>query len=50
MVDLALAPNGTPVQSMVSPVEAQVAIDTPAEECARLRRHYNLTHLPVVED
>lgn len=50
MVDLALAQDDTPVQSILSPVEAVVAVDTSAEECARLRRHYNLTQLPVVED
>ena len=50
MVDLALAQNDTPVQSIVSPVEATVTVDTSAEECARLRRHYNLTQLPVIED
>ena len=50
MVDLALAQNDTPVQSILSPVEATVSVDTPSEECARLRRHYNLTQLPVVED
>ena len=50
MVDLALAQHDTPVQSIVSPVEATVSVDTPAEECARLQRHYNLTQLPVVEE
>ena len=49
MVDLALAENGTPVRSLVTPVVAAVTADTPAEECARLQRHYNLTQLPVVE-
>ena len=31
-------------------MEAQVAVDTSGEECARLRRHYNLTQLPVIDD
>ena len=49
IMDLALAQNDTPVQSIVSPLEAVVTVDTSAEECARLRRHYNLTQLPVVD-
>ena len=48
MVDLALAQESTPVREILSPVEATVGTDTPSEECARLRRHYNLTELPVV--
>ena len=50
MVDLALAQHDTPVQSIVSPVEAAVSVDTSSEECARLQRHYNLMQLPVVDD
>ena len=50
MVDLALAANETPIRSVVTPVVATVAGDTPAAECARLQRHYNLTQLPVVEN
>ena len=50
MVDLALAQDDTPVRSIVSPIEASVAVATSAEECARLQRHYNLTQLPVVEE
>ena len=50
VVDLALAENDTDVRSIATAVVAAVASDTPAEECARLQRHYNLTQLPVVED
>ena len=49
MVDLALAENEAPVRSLATAVVAAVAGDTPAEECARLQRHYNLTQLPVME-
>lgn len=49
MVDLALAHSGAPVRDIASPIVATVTVDTPAEECARLRRHYNLTQLPVVD-
>ncbi len=49
MVDLALSENDTPVRSIAAPIVATVTVDTPAEECARLRRHYNLPQLPVVE-
>ncbi len=49
MVDLALAQGGAPVRDIASPIVATVTVDTPAEECARLRRHYNLTQLPVVD-
>lgn len=50
MVDLALADTGTPLRELATPVVATVAPDTPAEECARLQRHYNLTQLPVLDD
>ena len=50
MVDLALAQEGTPVRNILLPTEVMVGTDTPSEECARLRRHYNLTELPVVQD
>ena len=50
MVDLALSQDDTPVQSIVEPVLATVDVSTSAEECARLRRHYNVTQLPVVEE
>ena len=50
MVDLALARNDTPVQSILSPVEAAISVDTSSEECARLQRHYNLTQLPVTDE
>ena len=49
LVDLALADNETPVREIVSPIVATVAVDTENEECARLRRHYDLTQLPVVD-
>ena len=49
MVDLALAHSDAPVRDIAAPIVATVTVDTPAEECARLRRHYNLTQLPVVE-
>ena len=49
MVDLALAEDAEPVRAMAAPVVATVAVDTPAEECARLQRHYNITQLPVVD-
>ena len=49
MVDLALADNATPVRDIAAPPLATVETDTPAEECARLRRHYNVTQLPVVD-
>ena len=50
MVDLALAEDQAPVRTIAKPIVATVAVDTPAEECARLRRHYNVTQLPVVDD
>lgn len=50
MVDLALADNTTPSRNIISPIVATVTSDTPAQECARLRRHYNLTQVPVVDD
>ncbi len=48
IVDLALADGSTPVRDIASTIVAAVTADTPAEECARLQRHYNLTQLPVV--
>ena len=50
MVDLALASDETPVAEVSTPIVAAVTVDTEADECARLRRHYNVTQLPVVED
>ena len=50
IVDLALASNDTPIEQIVEPVLTTVTAETPAEECARLRRHYNLTQLAVVAD
>ena len=49
MVDLALADNETPVREIASAVVATVTVETPAEECSRLERHYNLSQLPVVD-
>ena len=49
MVELALVDNATPIRETASSIVATVTADTPAEECARLRRHYNLTQLPVVD-
>ena len=50
MVDLALADNTTPIRTIASSVVATVTVDTPADECARFQRHYNLTQLPVVDN
>ena len=50
MVDLALAEAVTPVREIAAPVLTSVSVSTSAEECARLRRHYNLTQLPVVDE
>ena len=50
MVDLALAEPDTSVRALTTRVVATVTVDTPAVECARLQRHYNLTQLPVVDD
>ncbi|MYE46767.1 MAG: magnesium transporter [Chloroflexi bacterium] len=50
MVDLALAEDETPVAGISEPIVAAVTVETEAQECARLRRHYNLTQLPVVDD
>lgn len=50
MVDLALAGTDTDVRAITTPVIATVSPDTPVEECTRLRRHYNINQLPVLED
>lgn len=50
MVDLALEDDDAPLQTMAKTVVATVTPDTPAKECARLQRHYNLSQLPVVEN
>ena len=44
-----LGENETPVRTIAASIVAAVTVDTPAEECARLQRHYNLTQLPVVD-
>ena len=49
MVDLALADNETPIRTIAGSIVATVTTGTPAKECARLRRHYNLTQVPVVD-
>ena len=49
MVDLALADNATPIRDIASPIFTTVAVETPADECARLRRHYDVSQLPVVD-
>ena len=49
MVSLALADDATPIRTIASSIVATADDDTPAQECARLQRHYNLTQLPVVE-
>ncbi len=50
LVELAVAQPGAPISTISEPIVATVTVDTPSAECARLRRHYNLTQLPVVED
>ena len=49
IVDLALADSDQPIAELINPIVATVNVDTPADECARLRRHYNLTQLPVLD-
>ena len=49
VVDLALAGRGTPVREIASSIVGTATVDTPAEECARLRLHYDLTQIPVVD-
>ena len=48
IVDLALHLEQTPLRDILTPVPATVAVNTPASECARLLRHYNIVQLPVV--
>lgn len=50
MVDLAIAEDDATAAELAQPIIAPVATETPAEECARLRRNYNLTQLPAFED
>ena len=47
VVDLALSLEEARIRDIVGPVAATVTPDTPAAECARLRRHYNIMQLPV---
>ena len=49
MVDLALAVAETSVQEIAASPVATVTVDVAADECARLRLHYNLSDLPVVD-
>ncbi len=49
MSELAIAADDADVSSIAAPIVAAVSPETDASECARLRRHYNLTQLPVVE-
>ena len=49
-MDLALFAADTPVRDIAVPPPAIVGVDTPAAECARLRRHYNVLQLPVVSE
>ena len=48
IVDLALHLEQTPLRDILTPVPATVGVNTPASECARLLRHYNIVQLPVV--
>ncbi|MDE2779028.1 MAG: magnesium transporter [Chloroflexota bacterium] len=48
VVDLALSLEQARIRDILGPVAATVTPDTPAAECARLRRHYNIMQLPVV--
>ena len=50
MVELALSDRETPLREISAPVVAAVNPDTHWDECARLRRHYNLSQLPVVDE
>ena len=50
VADLALQPPETLLSAIAEPVVATVNSDTPASECARLRRHYGIVQLPVVSD
>ncbi len=48
IVDLALHLEQTPVRDLLTAVPATVGVNTPASECARMLRHYNIVQLPVV--
>ena len=50
VADLALQPPETLLSGIAEPVVATVNADTPASECARLRRRYGIVQLPVVSD
>lgn len=50
LVELAVAQPNAPISDISEPIVATVTKETPSAECARLRRHYNLTQLPVIED
>ena len=50
VVDLALSLEQARIRDIAGPAAATVTADTPAAECARLRRHYNIVQLPVVAE
>lgn len=50
VVDLAVEGGDRPLRELTWPIPAPVYVETPAAECARLQRHYNLTQLAVVSD
>ena len=50
VVDLALSLEQARIRDILGPVTATVTPDTPAAECARLLRHYNIMQLPVVSE
>ena len=50
MSDLASLTDDAPVAEVMLPVTVTVGEDTPQSECARLRSHYNVVQLPVVEE
>ena len=50
VVDLALSLEQARIRDIAGPAPATVTADTPAAECARLRRHYNIVQLPVVAE
>ena len=50
IIDLALSEVDTPVETLAYPAVVTVTPTTPVTECARLRLHYNLSELPVVDE
>ncbi len=49
MIDLALAEDDTPIAEISAPIVGTVTVGTSAAECARLRRHYDVSQLGVVD-